>query len=442
MSGSVTAIVGSLVASLAIQVCGVLTGIITARVLGPVGKGELTAVLLWPALLQGLVALGVMPATTYFAAKKSAGIFGTTLFTSLGQASLLAALGFCLAPVVLGSYGREVVLAGQVCAVSMGVATVAENQMALLNGHMRFRAYNGLRFMVTACATLGVLVLAAAGLLTVLHVVLAWLLANGATLLAALWLQPARRINFQTELFRQLLGYAARVYPGNLSSLLNNRLDQLIISIALAPADLGLYAVAVTLAAGVGLVGSAFVSVALPAVSRAGSLDEQREVAGRLSRLAATSSALSALALVGLLPLLIALFFGPDFLPATDAARILVVGSFFFNMSLVLAAILRGLDRPFDASKGDMASLVLTVIGLVALLGPLGILGAALVSLVAYAANCAWLTWAGSRALGFSPVSLWLPAAADLAFVAGRIKLAARSGAARPGQATPARGDQ
>jgi len=61
---------------------------------------------------------------------------------------------------------------------------------------------------------------------------------------------------------------------------------------------------------------------------------------------------------------------------------------------------------------------------------------------VAYAANCAWLTWAGSRALGFSPVSLWLPAAADLAFVAGRIKLAARSGAARPGQATPARGDQ
>ena len=61
---------------------------------------------------------------------------------------------------------------------------------------------------------------------------------------------------------------------------------------------------------------------------------------------------------------------------------------------------------------------------------------------VAYAANCAWLTWVGARARGVSPVSLRLPAAAGLAFVAGRIKRAARSRAARPGQMTPARGDQ
>ena len=65
-------------------------------------------------------------------------------------------------------------------------------------------------------------------------------------------------------------------------------------------------------------------------------------------------------------------------------------------MGLILAAILRGLIRPFDPSKGDMASLV--------------------------------VTWVGSRALGVSPVSRWLPAAAGPAFVAG--------------QMTPARGDQ
>src|ERR1700720_1722296 len=44
--------------SLAIQFCGLITGILTARILGPTARGELATVMLWPVILTNLGLLG------------------------------------------------------------------------------------------------------------------------------------------------------------------------------------------------------------------------------------------------------------------------------------------------------------------------------------------------------------------------------------------------
>ena len=44
--------------SLAIQFCGLITGILTARILGPTARGELATVMLWPMILSNLGLLG------------------------------------------------------------------------------------------------------------------------------------------------------------------------------------------------------------------------------------------------------------------------------------------------------------------------------------------------------------------------------------------------
>ena len=49
----------SLAASVAIQGLNVLTGIVLARTLGPAGRGELAAVMLWPSILAAVGSLGV-----------------------------------------------------------------------------------------------------------------------------------------------------------------------------------------------------------------------------------------------------------------------------------------------------------------------------------------------------------------------------------------------
>ena len=45
---------GTFSTSLVIQACGAGTGILTARLLGPVARGELATVILWPVILSNL----------------------------------------------------------------------------------------------------------------------------------------------------------------------------------------------------------------------------------------------------------------------------------------------------------------------------------------------------------------------------------------------------
>ena len=49
---------GTFSTSLVIQACGAATGILTARLLGPVARGELATVMLWPPILSNLGLLG------------------------------------------------------------------------------------------------------------------------------------------------------------------------------------------------------------------------------------------------------------------------------------------------------------------------------------------------------------------------------------------------
>jgi hypothetical protein len=51
--------------SVLVFVLSVGTGVIMARGLGPTGRGELSAMMLWPALAAGLFTLGLRPALTY-----------------------------------------------------------------------------------------------------------------------------------------------------------------------------------------------------------------------------------------------------------------------------------------------------------------------------------------------------------------------------------------
>src|ERR1035437_1591561 len=50
--------IGTFFTSLSIQACGVVTGILTARILGPTARGELATVMLWPIILSNLGLMG------------------------------------------------------------------------------------------------------------------------------------------------------------------------------------------------------------------------------------------------------------------------------------------------------------------------------------------------------------------------------------------------
>ena len=409
-----TPLIASLAASGLVQGLNVATGVILARELGPAGRGELAAVLLWPGLLAVLAGLGIGQAATYYAAKKEtapATLVTTSLTMAAVQALIAMFVGALLFPLIYSGYESETLQSAYVYLVFIPLNLAALLLMGILNGLQFHAAFQALRVLVIAIAAFAIVALALAGELTVQRAVFAYLAANLLTLIAAAyamrkaWEGPA---TIDRALGRSLFSFGVRSQTTTVSSLFNERLDQLAISLFLSPASLGIYTVAVTLTALTTLVGYSVSLVALPAVARAAKAEIAIEVRTYVAA-AAGGSALVSIPVLLLAPELVQLFFGSAYDDAAAVSRILLVAAVAFSTSRTLEAVLQGLGQPLDAGLAEGGALIFTVIGLAILLPWLGITGAAVASLIAYAASVAFMTRRTRAHVGLSAGELLIP---------------------------------
>jgi O-antigen/teichoic acid export membrane protein len=161
-------------------------------------------------------------------------------------------------------------------------------------------------------------------------------------------------------------------------------MDQLVLSVLALSADLGQYAVAVSIAGVAAPVYSALATSVIPAVSgAAGPRDGAREAIRHMWWAVVTSVPV---VLVGTLGMgwAIQLAFGREFHLAVLPARILLIAGVFQGLNAILGNGLRSLGNPGAAAVAEGCGLVATVVLLAVLLRPLGIVGAAVASLSSY----------------------------------------------------------
>jgi O-antigen/teichoic acid export membrane protein len=401
--------------STAIQLLNVVTGVLLARTLGPFGRGELAAILLWPTILAAVGSFGVMDAATYYSARSETGagtIVGSSFVLGLLQSAFLIALGALVLPLVLSHYDNGVLHTAFLflCFVPINILTL--NLAGAINGLQRFAWFQGLRLLVVGATALGLLSLASVHALTLRTAALVYLAANLMTLVTAgvlYRLADRSPLRFSFPVARELLSFGFRSHLGNVSGLLNERLDQLVISALLAPAKLGLYVVAVTLTSVINLVGSSVAFVGLPTLARLQGLRERAAAARRLVGLTVALSAAITLPLIAFTPWVIELAFGNAFRGAAPVSRILLVAAIIFGTNRVLGSILTGIGRPLDAGIAESVALVATFVGLASLLPTLSLIGAGIASLIAYAVSASWMVWRVTRALELSRKELLLP---------------------------------
>ncbi|HEX2015481.1 MAG TPA: oligosaccharide flippase family protein [Solirubrobacteraceae bacterium] len=379
----------SVATSVAIQLINVVTGVLIARRLGPHGRGELTAVILWPSLFALIGSLGVSDALTFRAARRgdpTGTLVGSGLTLAVVQSLVLMAVGLVLIPVVLGRYGAETRRTGELFLLYVPLNLASLYLMGVLNGLQRMGSYQLLRLVVIATTGAGLVLVAVLGQLTVRDAVLVYLAANLLTLLLAAaltlpLLEGPVRVALGT--CRELVHYGVRSHTSNVSVYLNARLDQLLVSLFLAPTLLGLYTVAVTLGSLTLLIGGSVALIALPAIA---ALERGPGRTERARALIAVTAVLGVLITVPLLigaPAVISLFFGHAFAGAVTAARVLLVGTMLFGINRVLEALLKGVGRPLDAGIAETVAVVVTVLALAVALPLLGLVGAALASVAA-----------------------------------------------------------
>lgn len=397
------AIQGSIGTSAAILLINTATGVLLARSLGPTLRGVLAAAVLWPTITAGLGTLGLMEASTYHAARRTAPtgtLVGSGLALALVQSLLFTALGAVVIVAALSQHPRSMA-AGYMYLAFVPINILTLFSAGVLNGLQRYSEFQLVRLLVIVATVAGLGALAVGNVLTVHHAVLAYLAANAITLTVAAGLlkRHAGPLRFERRVARALFSYGIRSHSSTISSQLNERLDQLVISIFLASRALGIYVIAVTMTSATYLIGTSMSWVALPQITPLAPGAARTALARRTIQLALSCSILISVPVFVFARPLIVLFFGPAFGSAGSIARILLIAVVCLSTNRVLEAVLRAVGRPLDAGFAELMALGATVPGLAILLPLIGLTGAAIASLVAYTISMTWMCRRVSRAL-------------------------------------------
>jgi O-antigen/teichoic acid export membrane protein len=385
------------VASGTIQALNVVTGIVLARGLGPHGRGELAAILLWTILVGSVGSFGLPEALTYETASErenARSAIGTAVRTWLVLSLALVAVGAGVLTLTLGGYDAATRTSGYLLLALIPLYLFTNLCAAALQGLGAMGAFNLVRTLVSAAIAAGVVGIDVLGGLTVRTAALTYIATYLVTAVAGI--VSLRRTSFWSVAFdrrvlRRMAGYGLRSQSSFISSTLIEYLDQLLISLLLGATSLGLYAIATTLTSATTLAASTVGLVAFPRLAALPSGPLRANAARRFALLAVGASALITIPILAATPQMIDLLFGDAFGRVATVCRVLLVGNVFLASTQILVALLRGLGRPLDAGTAGGVGLVVTVVLLAALLPTLGLMGAAIASLVAYAVTAWWM---------------------------------------------------
>ncbi len=418
--------------NLAIAAIGFCTGIISARILGPHGRGELAAIQTTPSAIAALAMIGMPEALVYFCAQqpRQAGVYlGTATAVALAASVVLTAAAYLAMPWLVHAQAPAVIADARCYLLIATIYATTGMLYHPLRGCGDFRAWNGLRLMVpmAALGVLGTAYLAdrmtpafiAFGNLTsfaLLFIPCAWVVRRR---LRGPWLPDPAKVT-------PMLRFGFPCMLTTLPYLLNLRLDQMLMAALLPARDLGLYAVAVACSGAVSPLLNSIGVTLLPSVAAAGDRGHAAQRMGKGVRMTVTL-ALLVCAGVGLAaPFAIPLLFGPRYRFSVSAALILIPAAGVLGVNLSLQESIRGLGRPYVALRAELIGLAVTAIFLIVTLKRLGIIGAALSSLLGYSAvNVALLTSA-RRIAGLSITALVVPRPAEMK--RGMMRLAAAAG--------------
>ena len=385
-------IVGALLGTAATQAANLATAMIAARALLPEGRGDLALIVLWPMLAAQVASFSLSEALLVLTASgrgDSRRLFATGLWLTLALAAVAAAIaGFWLAPATLALRPEEVQAAGRLCLWLVPATLLSTLILDSLRGRLDhtgwavLRSVQALSYLAGAALAwrLGTGLMGFALAFVASHAVA--LLASGVRLAAkgGVALTPDR------ETVRPLVGLGLRLHSGFVVQVLGGRVDQIAIALLLDPAQLGLYAAAMTLILGLLQLTASVSQAAFPKVLALPARPERAEAIRRTMMLVLAGIALAAILLFALADLVVRLLFGPDFAPAADLVRLLLLGIVPHASREVFMVALKSDGRPLAVGQAEVLSLGFFVLALALLVPRHGAAGAA----AAYAAT-QWL---------------------------------------------------
>jgi antigen flippase len=385
-----------------ITLVNLATGVMTARLLGPDGRGIYTAVSTWPQFFATLAVAGLNSAIVFRmrkAQEDSGAVAGAALALCAVTSLLAMGTGLLLVPYFMSHYSPHWVFFAQICLVSVLINSLQMVIKQSFAGAGRFAQCNLANLLPQVLYLLVLFVVFAVTPLTPGNALLALLGSGLIALLAALpgyirAVRPTPRKSL-AELPR-LAGYAARAWPMDAVFTIATYLDRLVLIPLLSPEELGLYGVAFSFSRVVLLSQPAILSVMFSHMAGRTAI-ERRQLHDHALRFLFAALLAGCVLLWFAGDVLLSWTYGREFVAAHTVFRLLVIEASLAVLSQVTAQLFLSDDRPGVVSIIQIAVLVVSIALLLLLVPVWGAVGAAF-ALVG-AGSLRWMLFMGATKL-------------------------------------------
>ncbi|ADW71504.1 polysaccharide biosynthesis protein (plasmid) [Granulicella tundricola MP5ACTX9] len=377
------AIANTLVSRILQQGLNAATGIVTARALMPSGRGQLAAMILWSLFLAGLTTFGLPTALIYFICRHpefKEDLISSGLAMSVCAGVITMVVGTYFLPSWLHQYPSWVVINAQWFLIFTPICSITLAGRSVLEANGLFGKSNAQQLMVPALTLVGLLSALAFHHLTVSIAALAYTLPTIPVFFFMLkQLRPLlpKYLHFpRLWACRMLLSYGIRSWGIDLLGTLGSQVDQVLVIRLLTPADMGLYAVTLSLSRIMSVIQSSAVTVLFPKATGL-STEEVIGLTGRATRISAGLTLMGSLVVAFVGPWLLKIFYGRKYIHSVGAFRVLLLEVTISGCAFLLSQAFMALGRPGLGTVLQAIGLALSIPLMLWLIPMWGVLGAA-----------------------------------------------------------------
>ena len=412
---------GTFSTSVLIQACGAGTGILAARLLGPVARGELATVILWPTILSNLGLMGCNWIVAQEVAKdpmRERDWISAGIFVGLAMACMYFALGFVLLPYLLPADRIYLLPMARVCLLLLPIDIVNQMLLSVEHGRMRWRRYNFLRLSYFVFYLLLIGAIGFAHRSQVRWFAAAFLFSQFLSLLVRVSVHrkslAARKppVKECAQLIRQGMPF----WGATISNLISLQLDTILVVGMLNAEAAGIYAVASAFANGQSSLGEALGITSFAVLSNEKNPKQREKIITETFRQSTLISCGAGIALACLIPIVVVPLFGMPFSKAIRPAVVLALAASVAGSVNILNQGLRGAGRPHAGLVSQLVGAGVLAAGGLHFLRGFGLMGMACLVAMSSCVQLLVLSVFAADWLEISPFRFW-------PFGAGNIRL-------------------
>lgn len=329
--------------SLFIQGCTILQGVILARSLGPVERGEFAAILLWPTILADLGTFGLEVVFARWAGKKVEAhmLSKSAVGLSACTGSLTAVFCIVALPYLIPREAHHLIPLASLFACYIPIYHSTSFLFAIDQGIGRIRLYNISRLLLNPIYVAGLLIGWHFSESNLQWAVASLLVAHGSMLMLRIWLCRSEFHSEKPTSCKQMVKEGLPFQLSKVFSMMNQNLDQVLLVWLLNPIELGFYVIARSVGS---IIASLPVTLGILSFSEAARQDKKNGFCpfAQKIRKGFVFSVLLAVVAAPFVPILIPFFYGKAFTSVIFVSYLALGGNVFAGLVLIAEESLRG----------------------------------------------------------------------------------------------------